>query len=194
MLWTMGEDEIIRIGVTTFSSGDLLSFAAGAGAAAAFTLFPWVRWRWTEWRIGHARAQGRIDDANHLAFAHDEDAPKALSHSLPTAVFVLLFVPGLYIFQENLADDVGRMLGEGFDWAGLPLATGFVFLLLWMWGRIRRNMMSPEELAALEEEEEHWRWVSSIEGDGMAALGFGIAAAIIVLTTIVFLLISGLPG
>ena len=54
--------------------------------------------------------------------------------------------------------------------------------------------MSLEELAALEEEEEHQRWMRSIAGDGMAALGVGVAGALLVMFAIGYFMIGGLPG
>ncbi|GAB5348485.1 hypothetical protein [Alteriqipengyuania sp. 357] len=40
---------------------------------------------------------------------------------------------------------------------------------------VRRNAMPPEELAALEEEEEHRRWLRSIDGDWMTGLAVALA-------------------
>jgi len=55
-------------------------------------------------------------------------------------------------------------------------------------------MMSPEELAALEEEEEHRRWMQSIDGDAMPGLIFAVAGGAAILTAIYFLAEAITPG
>lgn len=191
----MERDVVFEFGVTAFTSGDLRFSAIGTAVVGAWLLFPWAKWQFQGWRIRRAVVQGRRDDAEFLTLNRDEGKrPKSPLSIIVTIAFIVVAFPALIIFQENFADDVGRLLGEGFEWAGMLIAGAFVAGCAWMWDRFRRNLMSPEELAELEEEEEYQRWVRSIEGDGTAAVDFGIAGAIVVLTAIVFFILSGLPN
>ena len=98
------------------------------------------------------------------------------------------------VFQLNLADEIEHMLGEGWGFAAAMLAFGCVMALGWAWETVKRNAMSPEEVAALEEEEEHQRWLRSIAGDSMPGLLIALAGAAAILTAIYFLIQAITPG
>ena len=191
----MGGEEIIRVGAFTLADSDV-GWAIGFGVVvAAFVLAPAARWHWREWRIRRALAQGDGDQAEYLMIERDEArSPGSIAGTVLLALLAPFGLLGLLIFQENFAGELEQMLGEGWGFAAGLLTIGFMTGLSYLVGRIRRNMMSPEQLAALEEEEEHRRWIEANGGDPAAAPAIGIAAAVIVLTAIVFFIVNGLPG
>ena len=54
--------------------------------------------------------------------------------------------------------------------------------------------LHPDELAALEEEEEHQRWMRSIDGDSMPGLFVAIAFGAAILAGLYFLFAAITPG
>lgn len=181
----MGEDAILRMGTATITGGDLEMVAVVGLVAAGFGFFQWARWRLREWRIRRAVARGDHDHGALLSLDHEADnAPRSLAGALFAVGLVAFGYLALLIFERNFADDVARLLGERFAWAGMPLAVLLVGACFWAVDRIRRNAMTPEELAALEEEEEHRRWLRSIDGDSMPGLAAAIALGAGVLVAI----------
>ena len=195
MLWTMGGGEIIRIGASGFTPDELWWLLVPALVGGAIPLVPWARWRFREWRIARAVAKGDHDHAELLALDHEYDEPpRSLRQILAGAAFLLVGMPALFVFQENFMDELEHVLGEGRGFLAVGLTSGFVTGCAYLWDRARRNMMSPEELAALEEEEEHRRWMQSIDGDAMPGLIFAVAGGAAILTAIYFLAEAITPG
>ena len=57
------------------------------------------------------------------------------------------------------------------------------------------NWLTPEEeLAALEEEEEHQSWMRAFFNEPAAGLGAAVGIGIVIAVVLLTLLISGLPG
>ena len=191
MLWTMGGEEIIRIGAFTLAEGEA-GWAIGFGiVAAGFVIMPVARWHFRQWRIRRAFARGDRDHAEYL-MAEREDGPAPLS--LLWAILALVGLLGLMIFQENFAVELEQMMGEGWGFLAVMLTMGFVFTCTWIWEQVRRNALSPEELAALEEEDEHQRWMRSIDGDSMPGLFAALALGAGILAAIYFLIRAITPG
>lgn len=192
MMMPMGQDVVLQVGVTTFTAEDLRFFAFCAFAGLGIGLVPGVWWRLRDWRIRRARAAGKDDIADILALDHDEEnRPKSFASILPAVAFMIVGVPALTIFQQNFADDAAELLGERFAWAAMPLAFALVTGCFWMWDRIRRNFMSLEERAALEEQEEHQRWMDEfVNGAHLSPAILGV----VFLLTIAAILAAMLAG
>ncbi|MBB3034095.1 hypothetical protein [Alteriqipengyuania lutimaris] len=121
-------------------------------------------------------------------------SPGSIAGTVLLALLAPFALIGLLIFQENFASELEQMLGEGWGVGAALLTVGFMTGLSYLVGRIGRNMMSPAELAALEEEEEHRRWMQSIDGDSMPGLIFAVAGGAAILTAIYFLAEAITPG
>ena len=134
-----------------FTWGELRWFAVAALAAGVVPFGQWARWQLRAWRIRRAIARSDYDHADLLALNQDEEeGPRSLRGLLTGIAFMAIGTPALIVFQINFADELGRMLGEGWSYVALPIAFGLVTTCAWMWQRVKRNAMSPEELAAIE--------------------------------------------
>ena len=191
----MGGEEIIRFGASELSAYALWGLALMLVVVSVIPFFPWARWRFREWRIARAIAKGDHESAELLALDHEYDEPpRSLRQILAGAAFILIGTPALLIFQENFMDELEHVLGEGWGFLAMMLTLGFVAGCGWIWNQVRRNAMSPEELAALEEEEEHRRWMQSIDGDSMPGLFVALAFGAAILAGIYFLFDAITPG
>tara|TARA_B100001765_G_C19399261_1_gene291490 strand:+ start:24 stop:599 length:576 start_codon:yes stop_codon:yes gene_type:complete len=191
----MGEDAILQIGAVDLAWGDLWPVAIAAFIAGGIRLAPWASWHLRDWRIRRAVARGDTVSAKVLAISHDEsERPRSITHvAAPVAAF-LIGPPALMVFQINFAHELERMLGEGWGFASMLFTIALVTGCAWAWEKVKRNAMSPAELAELEEEEEYRRWLRSIEGDIvpgiLAAIVFGAA----ILAGFYFLFAAITPG
>ena len=196
MFCAMGEDAALHSGAAEVTKGDLWLLAIVTLVVPAALLFPWAVWHLRGWRIRKARAAGKHDIADVLALDHDEDdPPKSPATLIPRAALMMIGAPLLIVFQENLMDELEHMMGPGWGFAAMALTLGFIFACGWMWDKVKRNAMSPEELAALEEEEEHQRWLRSIgDGDSLPAPVVAIAIGLVFLGAVYFLFSAITPG
>ena len=191
----MGEDVALHIGAADVSWGELWPLGIFALTVPVVLMLPWAAWHVRDWRIRKARATGKTEIADILALDHDEDnSPRLPTALLLRTALMMIAWPALIIFQENFADELEHMMGRGWGFAAMMLTIGFIAACGWVWEKVKRNAMSPDELAALEEEEEHQRWMRSFEGDGMAALGYGVAGGLLVMFGIIYFLSNGIPG
>ena len=191
----MGEDVALHIGAADLSSGDLSSIVVMALLGCCIPFIRWAHWHFRDRRIRRAEVQGETDRSEILALDHDvQGPPRTLREIAGDMAFMLVGIPALLIFQMNFADELEHMLGKGWGFVAWLLTLAFLIACGWMWQKVKRNAMSPDELAALEEEEEHQRWMRSLEGDGMAALGFGVAGGLLVMFGIIYFLSNGIPG
>lgn len=191
----MGEEVALHIGAADLSSGDLRSIVVMALLGCCIPFIRWSHWHFRDRRIRRAQVQGETDRSEILALDHDlQGPPRTLREIAGDMAFMLVGIPALLIFQMNFADELEHMLGKGWGFAAWLLTFAFLIACGWMWQKVKRNAMSPDELAALEEEEEHQRWMRSFEGDGMAALGFGVAGGLLVMFGIIYFLSNGIPG
>ncbi|MBD77219.1 MAG: hypothetical protein CL807_10145 [Citromicrobium sp.] len=191
----MGEGVALHIGAVDFTWGELRWFAVAALAAGVVPFGQWARWQLRAWRIRRAIARSDYDHADLLALNQDEEeGPRSLRGLLTGIAFMAIGTPALIVFQINFADELGRMLGEGWSYVALPIAFGLVTTCAWMWQRVKRNAMSPEELAAIEEEEEHRSWMRAFFNEPAAGLGAAAGIGIVIVVVLLSLLIGGLPG
>ena len=191
----MGEDVALHIGAANFTWDDLRWFAIAALASGGIALGQWGRWHLREWRIRRAVARGDYDHADILALDHDEeDSPRSIRGLLAGIALMAIGMPALIVFQINFADELGQMLGEGWRFPAWLLALGLVTACAWMWQRVKRHAMSPEEFAALEEEEEHQSWMRAFFNEPAAGLGAAAGIGIVIVVVLLSLLIGGLPG
>ena len=196
MFCAMGEDAALHIGAADLTWGDLRWFAICSAAVAGIGLFMWGRWHLRSWRIRRAIDRGDHDQAALLSLDHEEDEPpRPLRDILKGFAIVLIGTPAMVIVQANLIDELEHMMGPGWGFAAMALTLGFIFACGGMWDRVKRNAMSPEELAALEEEEEHQRWMRSIGGgDSLPAPVVAIAIGLVFLGAVYFLFSAITPG
>ena len=191
----MGEDVALHIGAAEFTWSNLRWIAGMVLLATSVSLIPWRRWHLREWRIRRAAEQGDHDRAELLALDHDyQDRPRTLGEILKTFVFMLIGLPVLMVFQQNFIETVEQMMGPGWSFVAAMLTLAFLFACGRVWQQVKRNAMSPEELAALEEEEEHQRWMRSIDGDSMPGLFVAIAFGAAILAGLYFLFAAITPG
>ena len=156
----MGEEVALHIGAADPSWGDLQMIAVPGLIVSAIGVALWGRWHLRDWRMRRAIERGDHERAALLALDHDEEArPRSLRDIATGLAFVLIGTPALLIFQMNVADELKHMLGEEWGLLAWSLPLVFVIACAWMWQKVKRNAMSPDELAALEEEEEHRRWM-----------------------------------
>jgi len=191
----MGEGVALHIGAADITWDYFGGFAFVVLVAAIMEVAPWARWQLREWRIRRAVGQGHHEHANLLSLDRDEsERPRSLNGILARLAIALVGAPALVIFQMNFADELEHMLGEGWGFVAAMLTLGFVTACAWMWQRVKRNAMSPDELAALEEEEEYQRWLRSIDGDSMPGLFVAIAFGAAILAGLYFLFAAITPG
>jgi len=191
----MGEDIALHIGAADTTWGDLRFFALAALAAGGALFVPWVRWHFRGWRIRRAEARGDHERAEILAFDQEgEDPPSSLLQIAGRCAIILVLVPGLLVFQLNFADELEHMLGRGWGFAAGMLTIAFIGAVGWVWGRVRRNAMSPEELAALEEEEEHQSWMRAFFNEPAAGFDVSIAIVAVIVIVALYIMIVGWPG
>ena len=74
------------------------------------------------------------------------------------------------------------------------IVIGFFALCEAIWKQIRRNAMTPEELAQFEEDQEHESWMRAFFREPEPSLAVGIAAAVVVLLGFGYFLFYGLPA
>ena len=191
----MEEDAVLQIGAAGFTWSDLKWIAIPALVGAGLAIVPWARWHFRAWRIRRAEARGDREQAEILALDHElEEPPRTLRATGRNLAFILVATPALMAVQINLMDELERMLGKGWSFAAMLLTVGLIAACSWAWGQVRRNAMSPDEIATLEEEQEHQRWLRSIEGDSMPGLLVALAGAAAILTAIYFLTQAITPG
>jgi|TARA_R100000049_G_C1931370_1_gene75317 magnesium-transporting ATPase (P-type) len=191
----MGEDVALHFGAADLSWGLVGGFAFMVLVMAILEVFPWADWQFREWRIRRAVAQGRHDRADLLSLDRDDnERPRPLKDILVRFAIVLVGAPALMVFQINFTVELEQLLGKDWGFAAMLLTLAFVAACSWLWGRIRRNAMSPEELAALEEEGEHQRWMRAFFREAAASGGAAIAIGIVIVVLVIVLLIAGLPG
>ncbi|MBY8337083.1 hypothetical protein KYN89_08470 [Alteriqipengyuania sp. NZ-12B] len=183
----MGEEVALHIGAADVSWGELWPLGIFALTVPVVLMLPWAAWHVRDWRIRKARAAGKTEIADILALDHGEDnSPRLPTALLLRAALTMIAWPALIIFQENFADELEHMMGEGWGFAAAMLTLAFITACAWMWEKVKRNALSPDELAALEEEEEHQRWMRSIDGDSMPGLFVAIAFGAAILAGIIF--------
>tara|TARA_R100001126_G_scaffold47612_1_gene26809 strand:- start:70 stop:645 length:576 start_codon:yes stop_codon:yes gene_type:complete len=191
----MGEDIALHIGAADITWDYLGGFAFVVLVAAIMEVAPWARWQFREWRIRRAVGQGRHERADLLSLDRDDsEPPRSLNGILARLAIVLVGAPALVIFQMNFADELKHMLGEGWDFAAWLLTIAFLVACGWVWQEVKRNAMSPEELAALDEDEEHQSWMRAFFNEPAAGLGAAIGIGIVIVVVVLSLLIGGLPG
>jgi len=191
----MGEDIALHIGAADITWDYLGGFAFVVLVAAIMEVAPWARWQFREWRIRRAVGQGHHERADLLALDRDEsERPRSLNGILARSAIALVGVPALLVFQVNFADELEHMLGEGWDFAAWLLTIAFLGACGWVWQQVKRNAMSPEELAALDEDEEHQSWMRAFFNEPAAGLGAAIGIGIVIVVVVLSLLIGGLPG
>ncbi|MEL7691751.1 hypothetical protein [Citromicrobium bathyomarinum] len=191
----MGEDVALHIGAADLGWSDLWVFAISAAIGAGIGLVVWGRWHLRDWRIRRAIGRGDHDQADLLALDHDDGArPRPLRHILKGLALILIGTPALMVFQINFADELEHLLGQGWGVAATMLTIGFLMACWWIWEKVKRNAMSPDELAALEEDEEHRRWLRSIDGDSMPGLFAALAYGAAILAGLYFLFAAITPG
>ncbi len=191
----MGEEVALHIGAADLTWGELRMFAIMSFAIAGIGVIVWGRWHLRGWRIRRAIERGDRDRADLLAMDHDEDnPPRPLIDLLKGGALLLIGTPALMVLQIDFADELEHLLGKGWGFAGGMLAIALVSACTWAWQKVKRKAMSPEELAALEEEEEHQSWMRAFFNEPAAGLGAAVGIGIVIAVVLLTLLISGLPG
>lgn len=191
----MGEDVALHIGAADITWDYLGGFAFMVLVAAIPEVFPWARWQFREWRIRRAVGQGHHERADLLSLDREEsERPRPLKDIMARFAIVLVGAPALVIFQMNFADELEHMLGEGWGFVAWLLTLAFLVACGWVWQEVKRKAMSPEELVALEEEEEHQRWLRAFFNEPAAGLGAAMGIGIVIVIVMLSLLIGGLPG
>ena len=195
ILSRLGGDVALHIGAADLSWGDLQMIAVPALIVAAIGVVLWGRWHWRDWRMRRAIEKGDHERGAQLALDHDEETrPRSLRDIATGFAFIFIGTPALLVFQINFADELEHMMGEGWGFAAAMLTLAFITACAWMWEKVKRNALSPDELAALEEEEEHQRWMRSIDGDSMPGLFVAIAFGVAILAGLYFLFAAITPG
>tara|TARA_Y100000991_G_C21794274_1_gene272616 strand:+ start:68 stop:631 length:564 start_codon:yes stop_codon:yes gene_type:complete len=187
----MEHEAVFQVGAAAFTGDDIRHFAFYAIIGLGVALAPGAWWHLRDWRIRRARSVGKDDIADILALDHDEeDRPKSLASAVSRIAIVVIGLPALIIFQQNFAAELEHLLGEGWGFAAMLLTVGFLTACAWMWDRIKRNAMSPEELAELEEEEEYRRWLDGyLNGSTLSPIALYIIFLAIILGIVALLML-----
>ena len=191
----MGHGTALHVGAADLSWDDLRMFALAAIAVAGTGLIAWGRWHLRDWRIRRAMERGDHDRADLLALDHDEgEPPRSLRQILTGFALLLIGAPALLVFQFNFADGIEHALGKGWGVAAGMLTIAFIPACAWLWQKVKRNAMSPEDLAALEEEEEHQNWMRAFFNEPAPGMGVAIAIVAVMVIVALYLMIAGLPA
>ena len=154
----MAQDIIWQVGVVPITMTEVWIGAVCGVAFASAAIVARFLWHRRDRRIERARLTGDPGEADYLAENHPE-RPISAQRILLAPVLGAVGFPALNIVMGNAIAGLQTVSGD-FAWAAPFLMIGFLALCEAIWKQIRRNAMTPEELAQFEEDEEHRRWMA----------------------------------